>query len=139
MAIGSVQKNVGEKKVYTPLVEGQYSATLQRIKEVPTKKGDGMYLDATFEVAEGENKGRLLFHKFLIDHPSEKAVEIGKEQLDRFLQAAGVNGGLEGIGFDMSADTLSEFADKLVVTNVKIEPGTNGYPDRNKITSFSVR
>lgn len=130
---------VGGKKKYEPLVPGQYSVTLQRVAEKSTKAGNGAYLDASFEVAEGENKGRLIFEKFMIDHPNPKVVEIGRQRLDKFLKAAGAPNGLEGLNQDTSEDTIGKFANNIVLANVAIEEGTNGYSDRNKITSFGVR
>lgn len=138
--------NLGAKKEFTPLTEGRYSVVLQKLEEKPTKKGNGAYLDATFEVAEGDNKGRLIFERFMIDHPSAKVVEIGKDRINKFLKAVGLPNGLA----DLEGDTnrVAEFANKLVIANVKIEEGTeytdaNGNvklgKDRNKITSFSVR
>lgn len=130
------QGNVADKKVYIPLEEGTYTVKLTKSVEKPTKAGNGAYLDATFEVVEGSNAGRLIFQKFLIDHPSEKAVEIGKDQLSKFLKAVGIREGLSGIEND--TNRINEFTNLLVNAKVKIEKNDQ-YGDRNKITNFSMR
>lgn len=131
------ENNTGEKKTYLPLAPALYTVQLKNAEERTTKKGDGMYIDSTFEVVEGEHRGRLIFHKFLLEHPSAKAADIGKQQLDKFLKAVGVSDGFSGIDYD--SNRIGEAGNRMVVANVKIEKGTNGYKDRNKITSFSVR
>ena len=132
----ALQNNV--KKVYEPIPEGTYTVKLTKSEEKATKSGNGSYINATFEVVEGDHSGRLIFQKFLIDHPSAKAVEIGKNQLNKFLGAVGVRNGLA----DLEEDTtrLSEFTNKLVNAKVKIElPNDPKYSAQNKITNFSMR
>ena len=130
------QGNLAEKKVYLPLEEGTYTVKLTKSTEKPTKAGNGAYIDATFEVVEGPSAGRLIFQKFLIDHPSAKAVEIGKDQLSKFLKAVGIREGLEGVDGDVNR--INEFTNLLVNAKVKIEKNEQ-YGDRNKITNFSMR
>lgn len=135
----AMQNNAGsQKKVYDPIPEGTYTVKLTKSEERTTKKGDGAYINATFEVVEGDHSGRLIFQKFLIDHPSAKAVEIGKNQLSKFLSAVGVRNGLEGIDFD--TNRIGEYSNKLVNAKVKIDvPNNPQYSAQNKITNFSMR
>ena len=91
---------MSETKVeYKPLEAGDYLVRMSRFEEKPTSKGDGKLISAGFEVVSGESKGRLIFHNFLVEHPSAKAQEIGNKQLDEYLQAVKA-GGLEGINYD---------------------------------------
>ena len=87
------------KPEFTPLDSGDYLIRLNRFSEAPTKNGKGVMISAGFEVVNGEQKGRLVFHNFLVEHTSEKAQEIGNQQLDNYLMAVGA-GGLEGINND---------------------------------------
>lgn len=145
MNVGAGASELPVKKKYEPLNEGKYTVTLTRAEEKATKKGNGSYIDATFEVKEGDSAGRLIFERFLIDHPSAIAVDIGKKQLDRLLRASGLANGAEGINYDYTQ--LESIFNKLVVADVKIEPASAYFKDgkevmgnaRNKITGFYVR
>jgi hypothetical protein len=131
--------NNGEKKEYLPLPPGEYAVVLNRVVEKTTKAGNGSYLETSYKVTEGDHKNRLIFGRFMLDHPSSKTVEIGRDQLNSFLKAAGIAGGLSDIEEDTSADRIGGFKDMPVIAKVAIEQGTNGYKDKNKITSFKVR
>ena len=125
-----------EKKTYDPLPDGEYVVALNRVTEKQTKAGNGSYIDTSFTVTEGESAKRLLFHTFLINHPSEKAQSIGREQLDKFLKSVGVNGGFESLGNDSMA--LEALVGKELLVNIAIEANP-GYKDRNKIKKFIRR
>jgi len=125
-----------EKKTYDPLPDGEYVVALNRVTEKQTKAGNGSYIDTSFTVTEGESAKRLLFHTFLINHPSEKAQSIGREQLDKFLKSVGVNGGFESLGNDSMA--LEALVGKELLVNIAIEANP-GYKDRNKIKKIIRR
>ena len=57
----AMQNGRGQKKVYEPIPEGTYTVKLTKSEERSTKKGDGAYVNATFEVVEGDHSGRLIF------------------------------------------------------------------------------
>lgn len=132
----STTTNTNPKKSYDPIPKGRYLATLDRVGEKSTKDGTGTYIDCVFKVTEGKFARRLIFHKFHIKNKSAQCQEIGTEQLNKFLKCAGEYNGFDGIGFDSSA--LGKYTNEVQI-NVDIEAGNNGYADRNKITSFSVR
>jgi len=125
--------NTNEKTSYDPIPAGTYKVQMNRIEEKATKAG-GIMLSAGFQVTDGDNKGRLIFHNFLVEHSSPKAMEVGLSQLDQYLASVGVRGGLEDLGFDRGA--ITEYTSIPLNVKVAIEEGTNGYSDRNKITSF---
>lgn len=87
------------KTEFTPLEAGDYMVRMNRFKEIKTKNGKGTMISAGFEIVNGDSKGRLVFHNFLVEHTSPKAQEIGNKQLDEYLKAVGA-GGLEGINND---------------------------------------
>jgi hypothetical protein len=88
-----------QTKNYEPLPAGDYTLRMNKYEEKPTKNGKGKIISAGFEVVRGDNKGRLVFHNFLVEHSSQKAQEIGTKQLNEYLEAVNA-GGLEGIGYD---------------------------------------
>lgn len=90
---------MSNKPNFEPLQPGDYLVRMNRFEEKSTKNGAGTIISAGFEVVSGEQKGRLVFHNFLVEHSSTKAEEIGKKQLDQYLEAVGA-GGLDGINND---------------------------------------
>lgn len=133
------------KPEFKPLEAGDYLVRLSRFEEKSTKKGDGKLISAGFEVVSGESKGRLIFHNFLVEHPSEKAQEIGNKQLDEYLQAVKA-GGLEGINYDRTL--LEQWTEIPFTAVVNIEePKTYKAADgtmqkskaRNNIKKFMSR
>lgn len=133
----SATTEVKTKKTYDPMPKGKYLMQLTRLTEKDTKAGNGTYLDATFQVVEGEFKNRLVFHKFHVANPNSKCQEVGIDQLNKFLKCSGAHGGLADLDFD--TERVSEFINKPVAANVGIEEGSGGYKDRNRITSFQKR
>jgi hypothetical protein len=130
---------------YKPLEAGEYLVELGSIKEKTTKKGDPM-LTLTYQVKRkvGEEagtpskaKGRLIFDNLILSHANPKVEEITRERASKFLKSVGVDDGIDGIGGDYSK--LKEYIEMPFIAKVKVEAGTNGYPDSNKVTSFKRR
>ena len=134
MTIGSsTQSTSNVKKKYDPLPEGRYLVTLDRAEEVATKAGTGSYVKSSFKVLDGDSKGRLVFHNFLINHPTARAAQIGREQITKMLKAMNVNGGFEAIGQD--ASQLSEFFGQELILEVTVENDAT-YGANNKIKKW---
>lgn len=133
-----------EKKVYEPLEKGEYKVALKNFEDKKTKKG-GRMIAAAFEVtAEGNDKGRLIFHNFNYENASQKVVEISQDQLNKFIEAA-TNGqdGFNSLGGNYGR--LADYQGADLIARVKVEDSEsyvdgNGVPQmskaRNKITSF---
>ena len=131
-----------KKKTYDPIPQGEYLVKAGRFTEKATKNGTGAYVAGTFEVLEGDNAGRLIFHNFLIKHNNPKAAEIGQDQLSKYLKAVGVKGGFGELGNDVTA--LESYLNKALTVKVVIEKGSarpegGMYSDRNKITGWATR
>lgn len=134
------------KGEFKTLSDGDYLVRMTRVEEVTTRKGDAQMVKATFQVVNGDDKNRLIFETFLVEHPKEIVEKIGKERLSKFLQAVGVADGLEGIGNDRTQ--LENYTELPFIATVKTEEG-NEYTnkdgilvqgkDRNKIASFKSR
>lgn len=73
-----------------PLPAGNYPCVAVASQLKSTKAGNGRYLEVEFDVIDGPHKGRKLWSRFNIENPSEKAVQIGYEQLAQFGRAVGV-------------------------------------------------
>jgi len=66
---------------FAPIPNGRYTALVTASEVKPTKAGTGRYLELTFQIVEGEHKGRQIWHRLNIDNPSVRAVEIAKREL----------------------------------------------------------
>ena len=69
---------------------GQYLAVITESEMKPTKNNNGSYLQLTFEVVEGEYKGRKLWARLNLDNPNETAVKIARAELSSICRAVGV-------------------------------------------------
>ena len=118
--------NAETKTGFAPLENGDYLIRMNRIEEKTSAKG-GKYLSAGFEVINGDNKGRLIFHNFMTEHTNPVVIDIGKQQLSKYLLAVGVENGLEGIGEDLTR--VEEYTELPFVATLDIQKG-NEYVDR---------
>ena len=75
---------------FDPIPAGNYVAAITNSEMKPTKKGTGQYLELTFQVLEGEYKGRLLWARLNLDNPDAQAVKIARAELSAVCRAVGV-------------------------------------------------
>jgi len=129
------QAQVATKAKVVPV--GDYLIKLNSLEKKDTKKGDATYLDATFEVIEGEFAGNKMYKKFYLEHPNFKCTWYSKKRAEELIQATGVGKSDKDLGKDFSI--LESCINKAIVGKVSINPGSNGYPDRNEINNFSAR
>lgn len=69
---------------------GKYLAVITESEMKPTKSGSGQYLQFTFQVIEGEYKGRLVWSRLNLDNPNATTVKIARAELSAICRAAGV-------------------------------------------------
>lgn len=69
---------------------GKYVALVTESEEKATKAGTGSYIQFTFEILEGDHKGRKLWARLNLNNPNPTAVEIAKSDLSAMCRAAGV-------------------------------------------------
>ena len=75
---------------FDPLPAGKYLAAITASQMKPTKNGDGSYLELTFEVVEGEFRGRKVWDRLCINHPNAMTVKIARGNLSAICRAVGV-------------------------------------------------
>lgn len=75
---------------FDPVPAGKYLAVITDSEVKPTKTGSGSYLQLTFEILEGDHKGRHLWARLNLDNPSETAVKIARAELSAICRAIGV-------------------------------------------------
>ena len=76
--------------VFDPIPAGKYLAAIIESKMKPTKSGKGQYLELTFQILEGELKGRQVWARLNLDNPSAQTVKIARGELSAICRAVGV-------------------------------------------------
>lgn len=80
---------VAPREDYTPLPTGEYIVQMTDSDMKPTKANDGEYLECTFEVQEGQFKGRKLWSRLNLVNKNPKAQEIAQRDLSAICHAVG--------------------------------------------------
>lgn len=75
---------------YEVLPEGNYKAIITASEMKSTKNGQGMFLEVTFQVIEGDFKGRNLWARLNLQNQNETAVKIAQSELSSICHAVGV-------------------------------------------------
>jgi hypothetical protein len=75
---------------FDPVPAGRYIAVIVESENKPTKSNQGSYLQLTFEVIEGEHRGRRLWARLNLDNPSSMAVKIARGELAAICKAVNV-------------------------------------------------
>jgi hypothetical protein len=82
--------NVEPAADFEPIPAGKYTAVITQSEMKSTKSGNGSFLELTFQVIEGEFKGRNLWARLNLDNPNEIAVKIARAELSALCRAVGV-------------------------------------------------
>ena len=69
---------------------GKYLALIADSAMKPTKSGVGNFLELTFQVLEGDFKGRLVWSRLNLDNPNATTVKIARAELSAICRAVGV-------------------------------------------------
>jgi hypothetical protein len=75
---------------FDPIPAGKYLAVITESGMKPTKSGAGNFLELTFQVLDGEFKGRLLWARLNLDNPNATTVKIARAELSAICRAIGV-------------------------------------------------
>ena len=73
-----------------PIPAGKYLAVVSDSEYKPTKNGGGKYLQLTFQIIDGEYKGRLVWARLNLENKSEMTVKIARGELSAICRAVGV-------------------------------------------------
>jgi hypothetical protein len=82
--------NVDPSVALDPIPAGKYLAVITESEMKPTKAGGGKYLQLTFQVIDGEHKGRLVWARLNLENKSEMTVKIARGELSAICRAVGV-------------------------------------------------
>jgi hypothetical protein len=81
------QDNGGD---FSPIPAGQYTARIADASIETTKSGTGQYIKLRLDVTGPTHEGRVLFSNLNIKNDSQKAEEIGRQQLGAIMRAINV-------------------------------------------------
>lgn len=75
---------------YSAIPAGEYQAVITDSVFKATKNNRGEYLELTFEIIDGEYRGRKIWSRLNLNNPNAIAVEIAQKELARICQAINV-------------------------------------------------
>lgn len=111
---------------YDVLPKGKYLCMAIASEMKQTKQKNGEYLQITFEVLDGQGKGRKLFERLNIRNQNKTAEEIAQRQLSALCHAVGV----------LHLSDSEQLHNLPVVLDVGIEDGRDGYEAQNRIKGY---
>lgn len=114
------------QKPLEPVKPGWYIAQIVESDMRTNKQGTGSYLALTFQILEGEGKGRKIFTNLNIHNQSELAVRIAQEQLSAICHATGVI---------QVQDSVQLHTIPLMI-KVGVRAGDGQYNDQNDIRGY---
>jgi hypothetical protein len=105
---------------------GTYTAHITESDVVELKSGNGKGLKLTFEVIDGQFKGRKVWEHLNVIHTNEQAQGIAQSQLSTICRATGVT---------KLEDTASLHFKPIKIT-VAIKPASGDYKEGNSIKGY---
>ena len=113
---------------YDLIPDGWYTATITKAELGMTKAGTGTKIDMRYDITGPSHEGRVVFGSINIRNQSQKAEEIGRQQLGEIMRA---------IGLAKVEDT-----DQLIGGTLQIKVGQSkpqaGYEVRNEVKGFKA-
>ncbi|KAF1045647.1 DUF669 domain-containing protein [Xylophilus sp.] len=87
---GSYDPNAEAQAEFSAIPTGEYLSVIVDSDMKPTKSGDGEFLELTYQVSEGEYKGRKVWARLNLKTPNAQAQEIANRQFASIREATGV-------------------------------------------------
>ena len=106
---------------------GKYLAVITESELKPTKSGSGSYLQLTFQILEGEYKGRFLWSRLNLHNANPTAVKIAQAELSAICRAVGV----------LTPGDSVELHNLPLVINVKCRKREDSGDNTNEIRGYS--
>jgi len=112
---------------YTPIPIDDYLSMIVASEKKDTKSGTGSYLNLTFEIIDGEYKGRRVFDTLNLVNSNTQTVEIAQRRLSAIQRCVGV----------IHLRDSNELHNIPLVISVGIKPADGQYAAKNIIRGFS--
>lgn len=120
--------NLPEDRSYDLLPDGWYNVTITKADLGDTKSGTGKKIDIRYDITGPTHQGRVLFGSVNIRNQSQKAEEIGRQQLGEIMRAIGLS----------KVQDSDELIGGHLAVKVKTKPAENGYEARNEVSGFKA-
>ncbi len=114
---------------FDPIPAGKYLAMITESEMKPTKSGSGSYLQLTFQILDGEYKGRFLWSRLNLENANSTAVQIARAELSAICRALGV----------MTPSDSIELHNLPLVITVKCKKREDTGDVSNEIKGYSKR
>jgi hypothetical protein len=116
---------------FEPLPLGEYvcvisASEMKEVNKPPVNGVKGQYLQFTYDVIEGEYKGRKVFDRLNLVNGNEQAQEIAQRSLSAICRCVGV----------LHPRNSEELHDKPMVIKVGIRPASGEYQATNVVKSY---
>ncbi len=115
-------------RTFDALPKGDYLGMITDSEMKDTKAGDGKYLQLTWEIVEGEAKGRSLWSRLNLENKSQQAVDIAKRELGDICKAIGV----------LRPKDSMDLHGKLVVLSVSVKKRNDTGERTNDIKGYKA-
>lgn len=112
---------------FDPIPAGKYICQITESEIKPTKAGTGQQLVLTWEVLDGEFKGRKIWDRLNISNPNKQAEQISQAALSAICHACGV----------MQLQDSSQLHAKPMRIRVTVEK-SEGYEASNKVKGYEA-
>lgn len=110
----------------TPIPAGTYLAHIMESDCVTPKSGRGLMIKLTFEILDGQFKGRRVWENLNVQNDSEKTQSIAQSQLSAICHAVGV----------IKLNDTAALHFKPLKINVVIKEASGDYAARNNIKGY---
>ena len=117
---------VGNGGNYDPLPPGWYDATIGAAEVKPTKDGTGQYIKVKYQITGPTHSGRIVFGNINVRNASQKAEEIGRQQLGELMRA---------LNIPRLTDT-DQLIGGMLAIKLDIRAATEQYAAQNEVRGF---
>lgn len=122
-------EEVEPQRGFDPIPNGEYFAVITESEEKENAKKTGSYVKFTFEILEGEFKGRKLWVNLNLNNPNAQAVDIARQELSSICRAVGV----------MRPNDSSDLHDIPMLIKVKVVKRADTGELQNEIAGYKSK
>ena len=120
--------NIAPDTSREPIPAGTYLSHITESDLVSAKSGNGQNLKLTFEVLDGQFKGRKIFETLCVQHTNADTQRIAQAKLSAICHATGL----------LRVQDSSELHYKPVKIVVTVQPPQNGFDAQNRIKGYEA-
>ncbi len=111
---------------YSAIPADDYIGKIVESKDIRNKADTGSYLKLTFQITQGEFKGRKLWTNLNLDHPTAEAVEIAQRELATICKACG----------KVSVEDSEELHGIEMTLKVVVKKAQANFPESNEVKNY---